>query len=137
MSKISDKSSIHNEKPAFIRNSFPIQQVKKMIGKKLIIPMPNMPINIQDKNSAKLLKTKILEEKNTSSPSAAHIGKKKNLIITAMYNNGVLHVFKHIDIYLAINSISYKELAAGVGDSITVIIHQYPKLLKSDLKKIL
>jgi hypothetical protein len=133
MSKNLDKPpNLSKEKINIIKNSFPIQQVKKMIGKKLIVPLPSLTVTVQEKNSAKLIKTKLLDvEINKNEKSTT---KKKNLILTAMCNNGVLYVFKNIDMFLAINSISYKELNDGVGDNITVIIHQYPKLTKTELK---
>lgn len=135
MSKNENKqNSPSKEKVTFTKNSFPLQQVKKMIGKKLIVPLPNLIVTIQDKNNAKILKTKILEMFK-SDKSDKNV-KKKNLIITTVYNNGILHVFKHIDIYLAISSISYKEMSDGVGDNILVTVQQYPKLSKSELKKL-
>ncbi len=129
MSRI-DEIKNNKEKIIFIKNIFPLEQVKKMIGKKLIIPISGLIITIQDKNNAKVLKTKILEN------ISEKVVKSKNIIITVMYNGGILNVFKQIEVYLAICSISYKEMA-NVGDNIMITIHQYPKLTKTELKKIM
>lgn len=140
MSKHSDtQSNKTKEKLTSTKNSFPLQQVKKMIGKKLILPLPSLIVSIQEKNSAKLLKSKILEAYSVDKSDKS---KKKNLVLTTMYNNGILYVFKHIEVYLAISSISYKEMANGVGgncvgDNIIVIVQQYPKLTKMELKTLL
>jgi hypothetical protein len=126
-----DENRTSKEKIAFTKNVFPLQQVKKMIGKKLIILMPNIVVTIQDKNNAKVLKAKILEQHATDKAT-----KCKNVVITVMYNNGISYAFKHVDVYLAIGSISYKEMT-NVGDTIMVTVQQYPKLSKTELKKIL
>ncbi len=127
----SEDGKANKEKITYTKNVFTLQQVKKMIGKKLIVLMVNRVVTVQDKNSAKILKAKILEQHSIEKSS-----KCKNMIITTMYNDGILYVFKNIDIYLAIGYISYKEMV-GIGDTITVIVQQYPKLSKSDLKKIM
>lgn len=99
-----------------------------MIGKKLIILMPNMTVTIQEKASAKAIKAKLLESESNR--------KHKNIIISAMCNNGILYVFKNIDMFLVINSISYKEIEKGMCENISVIIHQYPKMSRGELKSI-
>ncbi len=128
---MSTRANTSKEKSPITKNSFPLYQIKKMIGKKLIIPWTSLTITIQDRNSAKLMKAKILEA------SSADGKKVKNLLLVATCNNGVLQVFKNIDAFLAINSISYKELNNGVGSNINVLIHQYPKLSKNEIRTLL
>ncbi len=111
-----------------IKNNFSIYQIKKMIGKKLIVIYPLIVVSIHDKNAAKLLKTKINEQVDK---------KTKNLTLNAMCNGGILYVFKNIDVYLFINSLSYKELDSGSGNNINIIINQYPKMTKAEIKKML
>ena len=124
----------YKDKVHIIKNSFPIYQVKKMIGKKLIIPWNSLIISIQNRNAAKIIKTKIIESyKNDTSSNK----KQKTLVLMAICNNGVLQVFKNIEIFIAINSISYKELNEGVGNNINIIIHQYPKMTKNEINKLL
>lgn len=135
-------ANVKKEKIQIIKNSFPICQIKKMIGKKLIIPWPSLVITTQDRNNAKIMKAKIIEFSlaNDTNDVAKHITTKKpkHLIITAMCNNdGILQVFKNIDVLLAINSISYKELSDGIGKDIFITIHQYPKLSKTEIKTLL
>jgi hypothetical protein len=108
-----------------IKNNFTIYQIKKMIGKKLIIPWPGSVITIQEKNLSRNTKNKILDA----------VG-KKNLVITTFCSHGVLYVIRNMDIYLALNLISYKELE-GMNNEINVTIIQYPKLSKSEIKSIL
>lgn len=108
-----------------IKNQFSLYQVKKMIGKKLIVLPPNLVMTIQDKNNAKLLKQKIIESG------------KKNLILTVMCNQGIMFLLKNIDIFMAINSISYKELENDNINNIIVNIIQYPKLTKNEIHALL
>ncbi len=124
--------SLNKERITFTKNTFPLQQVKKMIGKKLIVPMPNLIVTIQDKNNAKILRSKIMDSAQEKTAST----KQRNLVLTTMYNVGILYVFKHIDVYLAISSISYKDMNA-IGDTTLVVVQQYPKLTKHELKKIM
>ena len=105
-----------------IKNTFTLYQVKKMIGKKLIMPWNNITISIQDKNSSKFIKSKVLE---TST--------KKNIILTTMCVQGILYVIKNIDMYLAIHSISYKELEDFNCNDISVIVIQYSKMNKTEV----
>ena len=114
-----------------IKNNFTICQIKKMIGKKLLSISPLIISNIQDKNSSKNIKVKILEGLTDKSKSA------KNLIITTVCTNGILYVIKNIDIFLAINSISYKELETFKNNDINVVMLQYPQMSKSEIKELI
>lgn len=110
-----------------IKNNFSMYQIKKMIGKKLLLPWVGLNINIQIKNSSKVIKSKILENMSTNSV--------KNLILTTVENQGILYVIKNLETYLAINSVSYKEMESmQLSENINIIIIQYPKLSKSDIK---
>jgi hypothetical protein len=97
-------------------------QIKKMIGKKLLLPWSNLNVSVQDKNLARTIKTKILE---TST--------KKSVILTAMCNQGVLFIIKNIDVFLALQAISYKELEESKCNNLSVVVIQYPKLTKAEI----
>lgn len=120
----SKKSS---KKSNIVKNSFTIYQIKKMIGKKLIIMHPSITNSNQYKVLSKNIKEKILDTNNSS----------KNLILTASCNNGVLNIFKNIETLLAINSISYKELEANKNIDINIVIIQHPNLTKQEVKELI
>ena len=134
MVKPSEESTSNRKSPTkgtikssdIIKNNFTMYQMKKMIGKKLILLWSGIDITIQDKNSARLTKTKILETTT-----------KKNLVITTFCNQGVLYVIRNIDIFLALSTISYKELEISKCNDVNVIIIQYPKLSKSEIKELI
>lgn len=121
---ISRKSSKRN---ASVKNSFSIYQIKKMIGKKLLIIHPIISAHNQLKSSSKNIKEKILDNTNSA----------KNLVLTATCNSGILFVFKNIDTFLAINSVSYKELESNKNIDINVVIVQYSNLTKQEVKELL
>jgi hypothetical protein len=123
---ITKKSS---KKSNIVKNNFTIYQIKKMIGKKLLLihPSINAPIINQYKSVSKNIKEKILDTNNSS----------KNLILTATCNNGVLYIFKNAETLLAINSISYKELESNKNIDVNVIIIQHPNLTKQEVKDLI
>ncbi len=123
---ITKKSS---KKSNIVKNNFTIYQIKKMIGKKLLLihPSINTPIINQYKAISKNIKEKILDINNSS----------KNLILTATCNNGVLYIFKNAETLLAINSISYKELESNKNIDVNVVIIQHPNLTKQEVKDLM
>ncbi len=117
-------STKHN----FIKNNFNLYQIKRLIGKKLLIVSSLIPITIQMKNSSKIIKSKILDVSGNSI---------KNLIITTTCSNGILYVIKNVENFLAISSISYKEIDSLQNTNINVVIVQYQKLSKKEIKDII
>lgn len=104
--------------------SFPINQVKKMIGKKLIVIHPFINILRTHRDMAETIKEKFNVEKN----------KKKSMVMFAMYNNGIWQVYKNIEIFIAITYISYKDME---NTNISVTINECPKISRSELQKLL
>jgi hypothetical protein len=114
------------KKHNIIKNSFTIPQIKKMIGKKLLTHHPSINISVKEKNNAKLMKVKFIED----------IGKKsKNIILTVSCSNGILYVFRNLDIYLMLCGISYKELEEPVLANTVITVLQYPKLTKIEINE--
>lgn len=126
----SPKSGGGEAKKNIIRNNFTLHQIKKLIGKKLLLMWPSLVISIQTKNSSKLIRTKILDIPKDSTSL-------KNLVITAMCSGGLLYVIKGAETFLAIGSISYKELDNIKNTNINVLIIQYPKLNKKEIKDLI
>lgn len=115
-----------------IKNNFTIYQIKKMIGKKIILISPLITADSNHKNLSKIIKSKILEN-----ISDIKLG-VKNLIITTVCSNGILYVIKNIEVFLAINSISYKELDTYKNNNdINILVLQYPQMPKSEIKEII
>ena len=111
-----------------IKNTFTVYQIKKMIGKKLIILFSPQILPPNIKTLVKNIKAKILENK------------RKNTVITftVVCIKGILYVIKNMEYFLAINSISYKEIdKLDIEKRIGVVIHQYPFMTKSEIKKII
>jgi uncharacterized protein YqhQ len=111
-----------------VKNTFSFVQFKKLIGKKLIIPWKGIIISDDIRQKAKKIKEKIKESAKTS--------KQKNIILSAMLINGILHIIFGIDILVAIMGISYTEIKKYNIDSNVEVI-QYPKIPKLDIQKLL
>jgi hypothetical protein len=111
-----------------VKNTFSFVQIKKLVGKKLIIPWKDIIISDDIKQEAKKIKEKIIE--------SAKLGKQKNIILSAMIINGILHIIFGIDILLAIMDVSYTEIKKyNIVLNIEVI--QYPKIPKLEIQKLL
>ena len=110
-----------------IKNTFSVIQIKKLIGKKLIVVWKGIIITNEIKEKAKKTKEKLLES----------FKKKKVVSITAMCISGILHVIYGIDILLAIMNISYTDIKKyNIGVCYIEII-QYPKLPKDDIQSLM
>jgi hypothetical protein len=114
-----------------VQNIYTLQQIKKMTGKKLIISHSSVSVSVQIKNRAKFIKSEMLKSEAKSDKSLP-----KKVMITTMCSDGILHVFKNMEVFLAINTISYKELSEIQNDIIVCVI-QYPKLTKTEVKELL
>jgi hypothetical protein len=111
-----------------VTNTFSFVQIKKLIGKKLIIPWKGIIISDDIKQKSKKIKEKIIEN--------AKVCRQKNITLSSMLINGILHVIFGIDVLLAIMSISYTEIKKyNIESNIDVI--QYPKIHKLDIHKLL
>jgi hypothetical protein len=110
-----------------VKNTFSFIQIKKLIGKKLIIPWNGIIISDCINQKAKKIKEKIIENVK---------GRQKNMILSAMLINGILHVIFGIEVLISIMSISYTEIKKYNIDSNIEVI-QYPKIPKLDIHKLL
>ena len=117
-----------NIKP--VKNIFNLIQVKKMIGKKLIIPWKGINKPPQEINyNARKVKKKILE--------SAKNEKFKKIILSAICLNGVLNIINGLDRCMALSMISYKEIQKNNMENMNVIILQYPKMSQKNIKNII
>jgi len=106
-----------------IKNHFTLVQLKKMIGKKVVILWRGIVPGAQEKARAKSLKASLIKRAG---------GQKHQLVVTAVCIGGVLHVIKNEDVYLAIESMPYKTLEAMSNMVITMI--QHPEMTKQEIK---
>jgi hypothetical protein len=122
------KSKLHAVKP--VKNTFTIIQVKKMIGKRLIVPWKGLNIPPQElKENAKKIVKKIVD-------STFDKGSKK-LVLTTICINGILNVICGLERSTAISMISYKEIEKLNTSEILVVIIQHPKMSQANIKKII
>jgi hypothetical protein len=122
------KSKLQAIKP--VKNIFNLYQIKKMIGKKLIIPWKGLNTSPQElKDSSKKIKKKILD-------SVSQKGSKK-LVITTVCLSGILHIINGLDRSTAISMISYKEIEKLSGDDIKVVVIQYSKMSQASIKNLI
>lgn len=113
-----------------IKNTFTILQVKKMIGKKLIVPWQGLNIPPQElKENAKKVVKKIIE-------SSSQKGSKK-LVLTTVCINGILNVICGLERSTAISMISYKEIEKLNTSEIRVVIIQHPKMSQTGIKNLI
>jgi hypothetical protein len=112
-----------------IKNTFTIIQVKKMIGKKLIVPWKGLNTPPQElKENAKKVAKKIIE---SSSQGA------KKLVITTVCINGILNVICGLERSTAISMISYKEIEKLNTSEICIIIIQHPNMSQANIKNLI
>jgi hypothetical protein len=114
-----------------VKNTFTIIQVKKMIGKKLIVPWKGLNIPPQElKENAKKVIKKIIE--------SSHQKGTKKLVLTTVCINGILNIIGGLERYTAISMISYKEIEKldTLGE-ICVIIIQHPKISQANIKNLI
>jgi hypothetical protein len=111
----------------FIKNTFSIIQVKKMLGKKLIILWKGIPVaSSVVKENAKKIKDSIISSNNE---------KQKNIVLSCVCLNGVLNIINGSDRILAISNISYDEIKKKNISDLNITILQYPKMSQLDIKK--
>lgn len=122
------KSKIAALRP--VKNTFTLIQIKKMIGKKLIVPWKGLNTPPQEvKDDAKKIKKKVVE-------SVSQKGSKK-IMLTTVCIKGVLNIINGIERSLAISMISYKEIQKYNMSDIKVVIVQYPTMSQANIKKLL
>jgi hypothetical protein len=110
-----------------IKNTFLVSQVKKLIGKKLIILWKGIIITDEIKQKTKKTKEKLLES----------FKKKKVVSVTALCISGILHIIYGVDILLALMIISYTDIKKYDIGSCYIEIIQYPKLSKADIQSLI
>jgi len=109
-----------------VRNTYDLLQIKKQIGKKLLVPWKEILLNTIGKDTIRKIKDQII----------ANDGKKM-ITITCISSGGVLHVIKGIEKYLAIVNISYDEIKKKRLYSTPVIIVQYMGLNKTEIRRLI
>lgn len=118
---------LHKHKAPVIKNTFSLFQLKKLIGKKLIIIWKGILITDELKNKAKKTKEKLIES----------FKKKKTCSLTAICINGVLHVIYGVEFLLAIMCISYIDMKKYKICECYIEISQYPKMINDEIQKML
>jgi hypothetical protein len=118
---------LKKHKSKVIKNTFSLFQLKKLIGKKLIVIWKGISITDDLKNNLKKTKEKLIES----------FKKNKTCSITAMCISGILHVIYGVDILLAIMGISYTDIKKYEIGVCYVEISQYPKLPRDDVHQII
>jgi len=122
------KSKLAALKP--VKNTFTLIQIKKMIGKKLIVPWKGLNTPPQEvKDNAKKVKKKIIE-------SLSQKGSKK-IMLTTVCINGVLNIISGMERSMAISMISYKEISKHNMSDIRVVIVQYAKMSQANIKNLI
>ena len=117
----------HSPTQKAVRNIFPITQIKKMMGKKLIIPWKYIPITATLKDNIKKLKELII----TASPE-----KQKNIIIIGVCINGIINIIGGVDRLIAISSISYDEIKKYNLSNLNITIMQYSSISQTEIKRL-
>ena len=106
-----------------VKNTYTLLQVKKMIGKKLIIPWKNISIMAESKDKAKKLKRILLKNPG------------KRLVIIASCMKGILNVVDCIEKYLAITMLSYSDIKKHKLEDFEIVIIQHRHLKAIEIKK--
>lgn len=122
------RSKLQAIKP--VKNTFTLIQIKKMIGKKLIVPWKGLTVSPAElKEEAKKAKQKIMDssDKKTS----------KKIVITTVCINGVLNIIGGLERSMAISMISYKEITKNNLSDIRVVISQYSKMSQANIKNLI
>lgn len=124
--KISHKRT-DEEKP--VRNQFNMIQIKKMIGKKLLIPWKWIAITDKIKKQSQDVQKRLI--------SLAKEKNYKTIVMTTTSINGVFIVIKGLERYMAINSTSYKTIKNYDMQNFRITLVCYPKLTQSKIKSML
>jgi len=106
-----------------IRNTYNLLQVKKLIGKKLLIPGKNVSVLTETKDNAKKLKKALLNSNG------------KRLVIITSCVGGILHVVEGIEKYLAVTMLSYSDIKKHKLENLEIVIMQYPHLKSVELRR--
>jgi len=110
-----------------VKNTFSLIQIKKLIGKKLILPWKCIIITDEIKQKSKQTKEKLLESFKSG----------KKISISVMCVSGILHVIFGVDILLAIMSIPYTDIKKNNIGLYNIEVVQYPKIPKSDIQTLI
>lgn len=109
------------------RNSYDICVIKKLIGKKILIPAKGMLATSKVKSDAKAAKTQLLSKDGC-----------KNLVMHVVCINGTMHIINGYHNYLALSSITYKDIDMHEQLKRTEIkIVQLPKVSNVELQQLI
>lgn len=113
------------------RNVYDICMIKKFIGKKILIPAKGLLITPKIRDEAKLIKAALLvQEPQSKLP--------KSIIMHVICIQGTMVIVNGYSNYLAIGSISYKDIETNDALKHTEIkLVQYPKVSNSELRILL
>jgi hypothetical protein len=98
------------KKKKLITNTFELIQVKKMIGKGLIVPYKGADLALNQE-----LKNKILSKAI------------KSIAMTGFLSGGIIYIFEGVDRLTALNAVSYADIKK-VELEIEIYINQYSSL---------
>jgi hypothetical protein len=114
------------------RNSYDIHVIKKLIGKKILVPSKDILLTNKIKEDAKKIKLLLLDATNLSK------GTQKNIIIHVVCVNGIMYVISGYHNYLAINAITYKDIESNEHlSSLEIRLIQLPKVSSLELRQLI
>lgn len=111
-----------------VKNTFSLTQIKKLIGKKLLILWKGIAITNEMKNKVKQTKDKLIDIFKSG---------KQKVSISTMCISGILHVIFGAEILLAIMNIPYTDIKKYDIGSYNIEVIQYTKIPKSGLQQLI
>lgn len=123
MSSVKRSVSPRTKKKKSVQNVFDLIQLKKMIGKNLVIAFKGA----ERLNDVQLTETNILALKNKILTNNVKV-----ISLTGFLSVGVLNIFEGVDRLLAINAITYADIKKTNLD-IDIVITQYKYITPKDL----
>lgn len=114
------------------RNSYDIYVIKKLIGKKILVPSKDILLTNKIKDDAKKIKLLLLDNINLSKSN------QKNIIIHVVCVSGIMYVISGYQNYLALNLITYKDIESNEHlNSLEVRLIQLPKVSSLELHQLI
>ena len=112
-----------------LRNTYDIQHIKKLIGKKIMIMSKGVLTTAKHRDDSKNIKALILTSRQQT---------RSNIIIHVMSTSGILQVIGGVPYFMAINNISYKDIEIHEHlKTLDIKIIQCNKLSAIDTKKLI
>jgi hypothetical protein len=129
-----------------VRNSYDILVIKKFIGKKILIPCKDLLLTDKIKDDAKdvknmLMSNDVLDQSrpavqpsaNQSRPAAA-----SRITMHVVCINGIMHIIGGMHNYIAINTISYKDIETNEKiRNVDIKLVQLPKVSNQEIRQLI